>query len=124
MALVVPGRSENTPSLAPGAQAGALRMAAGEEFRELVEKTIVENFREQQGFETVDAWTVVSISKPQAMSSDSRDPSLGSNQERYYVEIHDSFAERNYTVSVNWDPDLGRFGVIKLSSGKSAKKNR
>ncbi|HVG61560.1 MAG TPA: hypothetical protein VNA24_23575 [Hyalangium sp.] len=122
--LVVPGSSENKPSLAPGARARVLRVATGEEFRELVEKTIIENFRDQQGFETVDAWTVVSISKPQAMSSDSPDPALGPGQERYYVEIHDSFTRRNYTVSVNWDSDLERFGVIKLSSGKSAKKNR
>jgi hypothetical protein len=99
-------------------------MEASQSFRELVEKAIIENFRDQQGFDTVEAWEVVTISKPQAMSRDSQDPSLGPNQERYYVGIHDTFAGRDYTVSVNWDPDLERFGVIKLSSGRSAKKNR
>jgi hypothetical protein len=122
--LAAPGLAENKPSLALGIQTHARRVTAGIAFQELVEEAIKENFRDQQGFETVDAWEVVSISKPQTMSSNSQDPSLGPSQERYYVDIHDSFTGRNYTFSVNWDPRLERFGVIKPSSGKSAKKNR
>ncbi len=122
--LAAPGLADNKPNLAPGIQTQARRVTASKAFQELVEEAIKENFRDQQGFETVDAWEVVSISKPQTMSSNSLDPSLGPSQERYYVDIHDSFTERNYTFSVNWDPGLERFGVIKPSSGKSAKKNR
>jgi len=58
------------------------------------------------------------------MSNDNPDPSLGPRQERYYVKIHEDFTNKKYTISVNWDPGLERFGVIKLSSGKSVKKNR
>ncbi|WP_342373837.1 DUF6531 domain-containing protein [Myxococcus stipitatus] len=123
--------------LAPGAQRGPGKLTtsgenanpsesdeAAEARRQRFEQAVIDNFQGRDEYETVDAWEVVGISKPQAMSSSNPDKALGPGQRRYYVDVIDRFTEERFTFSVNYDSEVDQFGTIKPSSGKDAKKNR
>jgi hypothetical protein len=55
------------------------------------------------------------IGKPHAVSNP--DPTLGPDQVRYQVLFSDEFGKVT-PYSVNYDPATGRFGIIKIASGR------
>ncbi|MET3426470.1 hypothetical protein BJ973_005682 [Actinoplanes tereljensis] len=63
----------------------------------------------------IESWDLVGVDGPHKMSSN-KDPSIGANQQRYYLTYKEDFTGMTRQVSVNFDPDSGQFGVIKFSS--------
>ncbi len=92
--------------------------------KDTVEQAIIDNFINQAKYGNPEYWEVTNISKAQSMSASNKDKTLGESQQRYYINVTDTMTGEEYTFSVNYDPELGRFGQIHESSGPKAKKNR
>jgi hypothetical protein len=79
----------------------------------MVEKEVMQRFAGQYDTQY---WSLQKLSKQHKMANP--DPSLGPNQVRYQAEFVDDATGEVYQVSVNFDPDTGLFGIIKMASGK------
>ncbi|NJL55699.1 hypothetical protein HC928_11210 [bacterium] len=75
-------------------------------------------YKQSGNYHTYD-WELVSVDGPHAIFPDNPDPHTGLGGERYYIVVRGTDHrgnDRNIHISLNWIPELNRFGNIKLSS--------
>jgi len=86
-------------------------------FEGRVEKAVIDEMKDRPGGEYAETWELQNLDGPKAMS-DNLDPQLGPDQVRYQATFKDGMTGKPVKISINYDPDTGQFGTIKLASGK------